>query len=163
MQVQPSATSAPQHEVAMPTHSLLASCNHPVPFPPAHQTPPPSQPTHGCMPASLRVSPHTPWVLPSPLTITPLVCTPPHTHTNTTILLIPPPQGNPSTLGITLAEPLGGGLFTSNVVLGAVVLLSSRSQSVVLRPAPFLKDLLFYLAALGAVLMFMRDGKVGPS
>jgi hypothetical protein len=49
------------------------------------------------------------------------------------------------------------------VVLGAVVLLSSRSQSVVLRPAPFLKDLLFYLAALGAVLMFMRDGKVGPS
>jgi hypothetical protein len=70
-------------------------------------------------------------------------------------------QGGPGTLGITLAEPLGGGLFTSNVVLGAVVLLSSRSQAVALRPAPFLKDLLFYLAALGAVLMFMRDGKVG--
>lgn len=118
---------------------------------------------HASKPAG--VSPHT---LASPLTShhhTTCLYPPPHTHThtNTTILLIPPPQGNPSTLGITLAEPLGGGLFTSNVVLGAVVLLSSRSQSVVLRPAPFLKDLLFYLAALGAVLMFMRDGKVGPS
>ena len=39
-------------------------------------------------------------------------------------------QDNPAAVGMALSEPLGGGLFTSNVVLGAVVLLSNKSRKV---------------------------------
>jgi hypothetical protein len=39
-------------------------------------------------------------------------------------------QDNPAAVAMALSEPLGGGLFTSNVVLGAVVLLSSKSRKV---------------------------------
>jgi hypothetical protein len=63
-------------------------------------------------------------------------------------------------IGMALSEPVGGGLFTSNVVLGAVVLLSTRSHSVTVHKAFIMKDLAFYLMALVAILVAISDSKV---
>lgn len=62
-------------------------------------------------------------------------------------------------IGMALSEPVGGGLFTSNIVFGAVVLLSTRSRRVEVNRAFLLKDLAFYLMALVAILIAISDSK----
>lgn len=64
-------------------------------------------------------------------------------------------------IGMALSEPVGGGLFTSNIVFGAVVLLSTRSHHVQAHKAFIMKDLLFYLMALVSILVAISDSKVG--
>lgn len=66
-------------------------------------------------------------------------------------------------IGMALSEPVGGGLFTSNIVFGAVVLLSTRSHRVRVQPAFIMKDLAFYLFALVWILVAISDSKVGMS
>jgi hypothetical protein len=39
-------------------------------------------------------------------------------------------QGGSAAVGMALAEPLGGGLFTTNIVFGLVVLVASRAANV---------------------------------
>ncbi|GBF97359.1 Ca2+:cation antiporter family [Raphidocelis subcapitata] len=63
-------------------------------------------------------------------------------------------------IGMALSEPVGGGLFTSNVVFAAVVLLSTRSHQVQVHPAFIMKDLAFYLFALVSILVAISDSKV---
>lgn len=63
-------------------------------------------------------------------------------------------------IGMALSEPVGGGLFTSNIVFGAVVLSSTKSHQVEAHKAFILKDLLFYLLALVAILVAISDSKV---
>jgi hypothetical protein len=61
---------------------------------------------------------------------------------------------------MALSEPVGGGLFTSNIVFAAVVLLSTRNQALQVHKALLLKDLLFYLLALVTILVAISDSKV---
>ncbi|KIY97451.1 Sodium/potassium/calcium exchanger 6 [Monoraphidium neglectum] len=63
-------------------------------------------------------------------------------------------------IGMALSEPVGGGLFTSNIVFAAVVLLSTRNQALQVHKALLLKDLLFYLLALVTILVAISDSKV---
>ena len=63
-------------------------------------------------------------------------------------------------VGMALSEPVAGGLFTSNVVFAAVVLLSTRSHKIAVQPAFLLKDLVFYLLALTWILVAISDQKV---
>jgi Ca2+/Na+ antiporter len=67
---------------------------------------------------------------------------------------------DPPAIGMALSEPVGGGLFASNIVFGAVVLLSTRSRQVAVQPAFIMKDLAFYLMALVAILIAISDSKV---
>jgi Ca2+/Na+ antiporter len=59
---------------------------------------------------------------------------------------------------MALAEPLGGGLFASNVVLGLVVLIGARHH-VTIQRGPFLKDAGFYLVSLLVIAAMLADGK----
>ncbi|KAI8474810.1 MAG: Sodium/calcium exchanger protein-domain-containing protein [Monoraphidium minutum] len=63
-------------------------------------------------------------------------------------------------IGMALSEPVGGGLFTSNIVFGAVVLLSTRSHQLAGHRRFIMKDLLFYLFALVSILVAISDSKV---
>lgn len=60
---------------------------------------------------------------------------------------------------LALGEPLGGGLFVSNVVL-AIVILASPTGTVKVMKSAFLRDAGFYLGAVLLLLLFVYDGKV---
>jgi sodium/potassium/calcium exchanger 6 len=60
---------------------------------------------------------------------------------------------------MALSEPLGGGMFASNVVFGLVVLIASKQQAVIQRLS-FLKDVCFYLLSLLVIAYMLADGKV---
>jgi sodium/potassium/calcium exchanger 6 len=60
---------------------------------------------------------------------------------------------------MALSEPLGGGMFASNVVFGLVVLIASKQDAVIQRLS-FLKDVYFYLVSLLVITLMLADGKV---
>lgn len=68
-------------------------------------------------------------------------------------------QEGGSAVGMALSEPLGGGMFASNVVFGLVVLIASKQDTVIQRLS-FLKDVYFYLVSLLVITLMLADGKV---
>ena len=69
-------------------------------------------------------------------------------------------QLNAKTFPLAVSEPLGGGLFVSNVVVAIIIFLAGKN-GVVLGKAAFLRDTGFYSVALILVFSFVIDGKVG--
>jgi hypothetical protein len=70
-------------------------------------------------------------------------------------------QIDTSSVPIAIGEPLGGGMFVSNVVLALVVLASANGEVHVERAA-FLRDTGFYAAALVFLVGIAWDGVVRP-
>lgn len=66
---------------------------------------------------------------------------------------------NAKTFPLAVSEPLGGGLFVSNVVVAIIIFLAGKN-GVVLGKAAFLRDTGFYSVALILVFSFVIDGKV---
>ena len=64
-----------------------------------------------------------------------------------------------SSIPIALGEPLGGGMFVSNVVLAAVVLLCPQKQVQVEKSA-FMRDTCFYAGGVFILIIVAWDGVV---
>eukprot|EP00879_Flechtneria_rotunda_P007347 GHRR01007708.1.p1 GENE.GHRR01007708.1~~GHRR01007708.1.p1 ORF type:complete len:657 (+),score=194.76 GHRR01007708.1:252-2222(+) len=68
-------------------------------------------------------------------------------------------QGGAAAIGMALAEPLGGGLFASNIVFGSVVLVATSISNVKIQKVPFFKDVGFYLLSLLLMAALLADHK----
>jgi Ca2+/Na+ antiporter len=70
-------------------------------------------------------------------------------------------QMDSSSVPIAIGEPIGGGLFVNNIVLGAVVLCSGGSQGAIpLEKKAFLRDAGFYAGSMAVVGLILFDSKV---
>ena len=65
-----------------------------------------------------------------------------------------------SAVPMALSEPLGGGLFVSNVVLAAVILLGVGGRPITVERHALARDVLFYLGGTALLLGVVLDGKV---
>lgn len=66
-----------------------------------------------------------------------------------------------SSVPIAIGEPIGGGLFVSNIVLGAVVFIAGGSSGTVLiEKKAFLRDSCFYAGSMLVVGLVLYDEQV---
>lgn len=70
-------------------------------------------------------------------------------------------QMDSSSVPIAIGEPIGGGLFVSNIVLGAVCFIAGGSSgSVPIEKKAFLRDTLFYAGSILVVGLVLYDEQV---
>lgn len=69
-------------------------------------------------------------------------------------------QMDASSIPIAVGEPIGGGLFVSNVVLAFVVFVGGRGSPVEIEKGAFLRDVGFYCGATLLVSLIAADGMV---
>lgn len=73
-------------------------------------------------------------------------------------------QMDSSSVPIAIGEPIGGGLFVSNIVLGVVVLLSGGARGAVpVERRAFLRDCGFYAGSMVVVGVVLYDEQVRSS
>jgi hypothetical protein len=71
-------------------------------------------------------------------------------------------QMDSSSIPIAIGEPIGGGLFVSNVVLGAIVFAAGSGGSVAVEKRAFLRDAGFYCGATLLLILILYDQVVRP-
>ena len=70
-------------------------------------------------------------------------------------------QMDSSSVPIAIGEPIGGGLFVSNVVLGAVCFIAGGASGAVhVEKKTFLRETLFYAGAMLVVGLVLHDEQV---